>query len=103
LRNITPRASIRSPYTSLFRSQHLEVSVLALRVGPAHESKRSPLVGRQLTALELLERLDELVDLGLVRERQLRPAQRLRIVDGCQDRKSTRLNSSHVAISYDAF
>jgi hypothetical protein len=64
-----------------FDAQHLRVLRLALSVGAAHEAVRPPLVGRDLAALELPQHADELVDLGLLRERQARASERLAIVD----------------------
>ncbi len=55
--------------------QHLRVARLPLAVRPAHQAEGPPLVGRQLAALVGVERADELVDLGLVRERQPRAAE----------------------------
>ena len=66
-------------------AQHLHVAGLALAVGAAHEPEHPPLVGRQLAALELLERRHELVDVGLAGKRQPGPAQRLRIVYRCHE------------------
>ena len=55
--------------------QHLRVARLPLAVRAAHQAEGPPLVGRQLAALVGVERADELVDLGLVRERQPRAAE----------------------------
>jgi hypothetical protein len=62
--------------------QHLSILGLSLSVGSPHEAVRAPAVRRQLAALVPLERGDEFVDLGLVRERQPGPAERLLIIDG---------------------
>ena len=61
--------------------QHLRILGLALSVGSAHEPVGAPPVSRQLAALVPLERGDEFVDLGFVRERQSRAAERLLIID----------------------
>ena len=64
-------------------AQHLHVAGLPLAVGAPDEAEHPPLIGRQLAALELLERGDELVDVGLARERKAGPSERLGIVYGC--------------------
>ena len=64
-------------------AQHLHVAGLPLAVGAADEPEHPPLIGRQLAALELLERGDELVDVGLAREREARPSERLGVVYCC--------------------
>src|SRR5207253_8810436 len=89
------------PYTTLFRSP-------ALDVGPV-PYERSPQLRHGLGEIgvalsPLVDRLDvcDSKPIGdLVRAHEL-----LRVVLGhhvAQDRKSTRLNSSHVAISYAVF
>ncbi len=62
-------------------AQHLRVAGLTLSVGAPDQPERAPLVGRQLSALESLERGHELVDFRLARERQPRSAESLGIVD----------------------
>ena len=64
-------------------AQHLHVAGLPLAVGAADEAEHPPLVGRQLAALEFLERGDKLVDVGLARERKARPPERLGVVYCC--------------------
>ena len=64
-------------------AQHLHVAGLPLAVRAADEAEHPPLIGGQLAALELLERGDELVDVGLAREGEAGPAERLGIVYGC--------------------
>ena len=54
---------------------HLRVARLALAVGAADEPEGAPLVGRQLAALVPLQGGDELVDVGLVGEREPRAAE----------------------------
>src|SRR5207249_12293328 len=68
------------PYTTLFRSR------LPTRAGEAHRAGRLDATGAEIVA-ELLERWPALA-----------PEARVRL-----DRKSTRLNSSHVSISYAVF
>jgi hypothetical protein len=50
--------------------QHRGVARLPLPVGAPQQPERSPLVRPDLAALETSEDRDELVDVGLVRERQ---------------------------------
>src|SRR3712207_7067898 len=78
-----PPRSTLFPYTTLFRSAAGE-----LRLDPV---QRRPPVLRRLAAEVLLHA--ELGD----------PAQPLRHGAGDEDRKSTRLNSSHANISYAVF
>src|SRR5256885_14839892 len=95
-----PPRSTLFPYTTLFRSQYASLGVV-------HEQGRAPgvhhvrdlaqdalrrLVEPDRATEDLTDRVDE-VDL-LVPLRQLR---------GHLDRKSTRLNSSHLVISYAVF
>ncbi len=63
-------------------AQHLGVLLLPLAVGPADEAEGAPLGRADLAALEAVERRDELVDIGLVRERESRASERPGIVDG---------------------
>ena len=49
-------------------AQHLHVARLPLAIRAANEAEHAPLIGRQLTALELLERGDKLIDVGFTRE-----------------------------------
>src|SRR3989442_2863579 len=72
-----PPRSTLFPYTTLFRSAHL--------------------VGRLVGHLVPADRLREPA-LGIARARDERPE-----APALQDRKSTRLNSSHVRISYAVF
>ena len=63
-------------------ADHLD-AVLPLAVGAAQQAERAPLVGTELALLELLERLDELVDVALRGEGEAGAAEGLGIVDGC--------------------
>src|SRR5256885_12892203 len=74
-----PPRSTLFPYTTLFRS------VGELRFGPADATVRA--------------NLDAITDL----ERLRRQLKRVLKESGWQDRKSTRLNSSHLVISYAVF
>src|SRR5688572_31732120 len=75
-----PPRSTLFPYTTLFRSGRVIVAAHAV-----HEHERAP------------GRADER-DADVVRERVREPVE-----GGVQDRKSTRLNSSHSQISYAVF
>src|SRR5437870_7407918 len=85
-----PPRSTLFPYTTLFRSYRRKVSWGA-RIGDQEELFTTASVPI-MTRLRMPERqvLDTLVEAGVARSRS-------------QDRKSTRLNSSHVAISYAVF
>src|SRR5690242_21404341 len=78
-----PPRSTLFPYTTLFRSDE---------EGPPREVDH----GRHQRLVERHGRLAEAADASLLAERV---AQR----EGWQDRKSTRLNSSHMSISYAVF
>src|SRR5690348_17803796 len=80
-----PPRSTLFPYTTLFRSQ---------RVGLFHVVRREH--------DGLAERLDVAHQLPEIAAR-LRVEARRRLVEEQQDRKSTRLNSSHPSISYAVF
>src|SRR5690349_24065669 len=86
-----PPRSTLFPYTTLFRSR---VGLDAVGARVLHDADdRGP---RRL----VVEHLDGVADRILARPQLLRH----RFVhDGDQDRKSTRLNSSHVEISYAVF
>src|SRR5690554_7444021 len=87
-----PPGSPLFPYTTLFRSDGL------LPVGPAPgEAPHPPLLtphphGADVEHPHVEDLLDGLADLGLGR-----------VGRDLEDRKSTRLNSSHVRISYAVF
>src|SRR5712691_8602486 len=57
--------------------KHVDVTVLPLAIGPAHQAKLAPLVGADRPALKLLQRGDELVDVVLVGERETRATKSL--------------------------
>src|SRR5438445_8460863 len=61
-------------------AHHLD-AVLPLAVRAAHETEAPPLIRRHLAALELPQRLDELVDVVLAGKIQVRTPYRLRIID----------------------
>src|SRR5207253_9278035 len=91
-----PPSSTLFPYTTLFRS----------RVARRYEEQR--LRARGAGRVELLDRHPELGLLGGRHHDRLTAGERDRLrvcrpVRRRQDRKSTRLNSSHVAISYAVF
>src|SRR5439155_21523373 len=93
----TPPRSTLFPYTTLFRSK---------AIGRDAEQRCEPILlgdetmfhlGRQRAAEPLADEQHG------VDQRRMNPAQRVGIVGVIRDRKSTRLNSSHVAISYAVF
>src|SRR3712207_7248992 len=77
-----PPRSTLFPYTTLFRSDGGQVRPAAPRAGPLRLRLLGRLRGRELPAL---------------------PGPELRRAIRRQDRKSTRLNSSHANISYAVF
>src|SRR5437660_7309405 len=82
------------PYTTLFRSRQRLRSILREKCAGAHSAARRLLpLGDERIATDLCrpEMLCNDGDAGLRRN------------DLLEDRKSTRLNSSHVAISYAVF
>src|SRR3989442_8196570 len=89
-----PPRSTLFPYTTLFRSRLL-----------MQESIAEPLIMKvrdRMGTLRAGPPLDKAIDLGAIVDRiQLDRIKRL--VDQGVDRKSTRLNSSHVRISYAVF
>src|SRR5256885_8976541 len=86
-----PPRSTLFPYTTLFRS-------------PAHEEASCPGVQSVLSWISSDTRRAAACSTRLVAPRQLhdRPG-RARVRAGGPDRKSTRLNSSHLVISYAVF
>src|SRR2546430_11364496 len=90
-----PPRSTLFPYTTLFRSDPRQVRALCLLLQPdARQLQRAELVrlGLRKTPRDVGE-----LGVGLEQRRDLRP------IDAKQDRKSTRLNSSHSQISYAVF
>src|SRR5699024_12782472 len=86
-----PRATLL-PYTTLFRSEVHDLPVGDLRAG----------LLRLVLRIEHEERVGVAVArVGDHRDRHF-PVRR-DLIDARQDRKSTRLNSSHVSISYAVF
>src|SRR2546429_7014127 len=83
-----PPRSTLFPYTTLFRSAALDLEGDQRRA-------RAHLAPRDL-GLRMIgpSGIDQARDLGMLGERDR---------DGCRDRKSTRLNSSHGYISYAVF
>src|SRR5256885_13142671 len=87
-----PPRSTLFPYTTLFRSQHLiDVAALGLR-----QCQLCALLEVPQLAVLSLEALIALADLTHLRGY-------LRVRMSTRDRKSTRLNSSHLVISYAVF
>ncbi len=62
-------------------ADHVQV-VLPLAVEPAHQAECPPLVRPEPPVFECVERLDELVEIGLRGKRQTRPSQRPHVIRG---------------------
>src|SRR5256885_2464501 len=90
-----PPRSTLFPYTTLFRSvRHAQVQAGAVGAGAvARRLRGAPAAGREVRALDDDRLRERLVG---AHDRLLRPARG-------SDRKSTRLNSSHLVISYAVF
>src|SRR5437660_2780898 len=84
----TPTSS-RFPYTTLFRSPHIAEQITRFVVA----------LKNQATLKSIRDKLFE----QIVQSKALTAAAKQLETDPEQDRKSTRLNSSHVAISYAVF
>src|SRR5436190_10106710 len=78
-----PPRSTLFPYTTLFRSRHLDAEATELLCEQSVHAAVDPLAREQVVAGP--------------QHRQVRQG------DRAQDRKSTRLNSSHTVISYAVF
>src|SRR5207253_11203605 len=88
------------PYTTLFRSDFRQV-VIARRAADFPAISRMIRSEIAVGSCVQLPGADQLVQLGLCQARSFGCVARTRC--SAQDRKSTRLNSSHVAISYAVF
>src|SRR5699024_12265630 len=88
-----PRVPALFPYTTLFRSRAL------LRNPPILVLDEATSALDNTTELHVQRALDELA----AHRTTLMIAHRLSTVMNAEDRKSTRLNSSHVSISYAVF
>src|SRR5438045_4910815 len=83
------------PYTTLFRSgDHIELVAAGAEHGPLHRVAEQPVRG----GLHVRDVLDLGTDTAHHAHDRLQEDRRLH-----QDRKSTRLNSSHLGISYAVF
>src|SRR5256885_9396397 len=91
-----PPRSTLFPYTTLFRSELRDV-----RAGGEDEGLAGDDGGAKVALLEPAEQTIQRLERLSPEERRLRPA--LAVVDRHEDRKSTRLNSSHLVISYAVF
>src|SRR5439155_11608950 len=89
-----PTKSTLFPYTTLFRSAEYAIESVVLY------NRTEEDLGKRLGVFTLIV-LDK--DRKVVFERQKLPAPDAKITTLRSDRKSTRLNSSHVAISYAVF
>src|SRR5205814_10187730 len=100
---LRPPRSTLFPYTTLFRSRRLHQAGAA---GPCHHLDVEPVlvagVGQQLLrGLDvLLARLLLHVEGAEGRDRMVVGDRQIEVAADGEDRKSTRLNSSHLGISY---
>src|SRR5258705_2571316 len=80
--HVGKRAHLRRGHDSLRRldAHHLD-AILTLAIRPAHEAEPPPHVGGHLAALELAQHLDELVDVVLAGEVQVRTPYRFWVID----------------------
>src|SRR5438874_5703011 len=81
------------PFSELYADEGSQAAAIAAVAGPGRE------INEALTYLWQLYP-DRLVEVGYV---DVDGAENARVVNGRPDRKSTRLNSSHVEISYAVF
>src|SRR5256885_3073295 len=89
-----PPRSTLFPYTTLFRSQREVAARLAAQPGDADYGRLGVMLAPQV-------RVERLFDVG---PGAFQPAPRVwSAVVRLRDRKSTRLNSSHLVISYAVF
>src|SRR5437660_9526747 len=94
----------------IFFAKQLEESFGIAASKPEREAGKNHGAGRRMKAFDVAARIEEGVEQGAIggEERASAFAKLLKMVEGHQgkalgDRKSTRLNSSHVAISYAVF
>src|SRR5690606_41402415 len=97
-----PPCASRFPYTTLFRSDGAAAVPGIPPAGPAGHRGIRPLRLRRRGLVEL-RRGEGGADVGGAAPRLVRPQPRPLRVGPPVDRKSTRLNSSHVKISYAVF
>src|SRR5690606_41841001 len=95
-RTLPPPRPTLLPYTTLFRSRRSGPSAPQPAVMGSHHD-RQPRV--QHGRLQLFDQADRQMVGGFVEQQQVRPGGQQQ----GEDRKSTRLNSSHVKISYAVF
>src|SRR5690606_40367655 len=96
-----PMLSMLFPYTTLFRS----IVINGVAAGVFHIDRRTGAVANQQGAVDVAHQMRTG---GHVHYRFIHAGVRVEAGDGAplltfQDRKSTRLNSSHVKISYAVF
>src|SRR2546426_5695692 len=92
-----PPRSTLFPYTTLFRSLDATTGTLVWRFSETrrrHPLSQGPVAEGRRALVQDIETEREL--LGDLREKS-------HVIDTSQDRKSTRLNSSHLVISYAVF
>src|SRR5256885_10098424 len=90
-----PPRSTLFPYTTLFRSKNRDTP--GVNVAAARNVRRLQMVMSQRTVGDLLE-LFAFQELDVAD-----PRRRTQVIHDRVDRKSTRLNSSHLVISYAVF
>src|SRR5207253_11387904 len=100
LLSLLPLSSSSFPYTTLFRSWHLLLRNVGAR-GRITDNQLINLAGQALTAVLPLGDLTRAV--LATRSSGVEFGATAATVTIQEDRKSTRLNSSHVAISYAVF
>src|SRR5690606_41485258 len=94
-----PARSTLFPYTTLFRSEILPQGVFSAAMGAeAVFDLITKKVDLDQLAIELRQEMQSSSDV-----KRKKATKRLRVVEALRDRKSTRLNSSHVKISYAVF
>src|SRR5256885_12467700 len=98
-----PPRSTLFPYTTLFRSQHERAAARAERcVRPADAHAGAGAEVEVLGARDLV--VVPQLQIIILHQIELQPRiQEAPILRDCADRKSTRLNSSHLVISYAVF
>src|SRR2546426_9363902 len=93
-----PPRSTLFPYPTLFRSRERDELALELHVLHRHFGE----LPRRLRRGEVLAEVEEELGEQHLGEERVRELSRRRDLEGL-DRKSTRLNSSHLVISYAVF
>src|SRR5256885_11537740 len=95
-----PPRSTLFPYTTLFRSP----KGAGKRADALHRMGRLHVAGEH-APVRILQQIEHARRrlIGIARHRLAHPSLAVAMVQDAQDRKSTRLNSSHLVISYAVF